>query len=664
MKNSEKSVSRKTGSLIAKNLIVFLVLIAVCVFAIFSWFTDIKTADASGISVKSKSDGVEVSWDGESYYKHLTAMDGSGVVEGDTGLAKNITGQEGVPASLELVTGNGIDFFSPVVNRRTGDALLNSDGSWKGSAVTNSEGKYIDVDLYFRALSPFTIFLAGDSAVSPKNPDGNMSSFGNFSKDYIAAATRVAFLDSTKTACSFIWAPNSDIELQESKDGYKKLEETVEFVSTGGGDGIPEEILIDNNSEKTYYLWLPDEYVEDQNAQLDGVGVAATSKFETYGDEKGLYVFEFPITFLRANQTIPFIINENRTSVSASDIGTYLDASQGKAHIYNDNNDITLPTAKFSSGTYNINIGEQTYQTYGIYYSEFGTESVINVKIGYNPTKKEFIILGYRGDDKEGTNKEYNRAEPTTIETRYYDLSANANIALANEKNSQAISESGSKLIGFRSSGVISPNSISSAEQFTAIKTGNKADATYTFVNKKTGSYLKADSNGIALVGATKATSFKLVSLEGISGAVLKSTAGELYLVYSSGKFTMVPAARVTESNFVTVYMGTSYALINPSGAAQPYTFYKAGDTALTNLSSTSTPPLFTSSTTDTESKRIGVVDSNTKYPVATLTKEDGSEYYTANIVVRIWVEGTDRDALQPLADGLFDVFLHFVPEK
>lgn len=663
MKNSEKPVSRKTGSLIAKNIIVLSVLVAVCAFAIFSWFTEVKTADASGISIMSKSDGVEISWDGTDYYKHLTAMDSSGVVEGDTGLAKNITG-DATPASLDLVTGNGIDFFSPVVNRKTGAVLQNADGSWKGSAVTDSSssGKYIDVELYFRALSPFEIFLAGDSAVRPKNPEGNMSSFGNFSKDYIAAATRVAFLNAEKNSCSFIWAPNSDIELQESKDGYKKLEETVEFVSTGGSDGIPDEILENNNNgEKTYYLWLPDEYVEDSNAQLDGVGVAATSRYETYGDEKGLYVFEFPITFLRPNQTIPFIINENSTSVSASDIGTYVGASEGKANKYDDSNDITLPTARFSSVTYNINLGENTYQTYGIYYSGFTMDSTINVKIGYNPTKKEFIMLGYSGG---GSDKEYNRANPATIETRYYDLSANANIALANEGNSQAISESSSKLIAFKSSGVISPNSISSAEQFTAIKTGDKADATYTFRNTKTGSYLKADSNGIALVGVNNATSFKLVSLEGISGAVLKSTAGELYLVYSSGKFTMVPAARVTESNFVTVYMGTSYALINPSGAAQPYTFYKAGDTALTNLSSTSTPPLFTSSTTDTESKRIGVVDSNTKYPVATLTKEDGSEYYTANIVVRIWVEGTDRDALQPLADGLFDVFLHFVPEK
>ena len=660
MKNSEKPVSRKTGSLIAKNLIVLSCLVAVCAFAIFSWFTNGKTADASGISIISKADGVEISWDGTDYYKHLTAMDSSGVVEGDTGLAKNITGDAN-PASLDLVTGNGINFFSPVVNRKTGAVLKNADGSWKGSTVTNSSGKYIDVELYFRALSPFKIFLAGDSAVSPKNPEGNISSFGNFSKDYIAAATRVAFLNAEKNSCSFIWAPNSDIELQESKDGYKKLEETIESVSTGGSDGIPDEILENNNSGKTYYLWLPDEYVEDSNAQLDGVGVAATSRYETYGDEKGLYVFEFPITFLRPNQTIPFIINENSTSVSAEDIGTYVGASEGKAHKYDDSNDITLPTARFSSGTYNINLGANTYQTYGIYYSEFTKDSTINVKIGYNPTKKEFIMLGYSGG---GSDKEYNRANPTTIETRYYDLSANANIALANEKNSQAISESSSKLIGFKSSGVISPNSISSAEQFTAIKNGDKADATYTFRNIKTGSYLKADSNGIALVGVNKATSFKLVSLEGISGAVLKSTAGELYLVYSNGKFTMVQASDVTANNFVSVFVGTSYALIKPSTAAQPYTFYDSNEKALTNLSSTSTPPLFTSSTSDTESKRIGVVDSNTKYPVATLTKEDGSEYYTAKIVVRIWAEGTDRDALQPLADGLFDVFLHFVPEK
>ena len=35
----------------------------------------------------------------------------------------------------------------------------------------------------------------------------------------------------------------------------------------------------------------------------------ATSRYETFDGTKGLYVFEFPITFYRPNQTIPFIIN-------------------------------------------------------------------------------------------------------------------------------------------------------------------------------------------------------------------------------------------------------------------------------------------------------------------------------------------------------------------
>ena len=49
---------------------------------------------------------------------------------------------------------------------------------------------------------------------------------------------------------------------------------------------------------------------------------------------------------------------------------------------------------------------------------------------------------------------------------------------------------------------------------------------------------------------------------------------------------------------------------------------------------------------------------------IATLKKENSDdEYFTAHIVMRIWAEGTDRDAKTPLADGIFDTSFHFISQ-
>ena len=90
----------------------------------------------------------------------------------------------------------------------------------------------------------------------------------------------------------------------------------------------------------------------------------------------------------------------------------------------------------------------------------------------------------------------------------------------------------------------------------------------------------------------------------------------------------------------------------------QPYTYYDSDEGSVMTLGADSSPKLFTSKTVDAETKLIG----NTK--IVTLEKENETdEYYTAHIVMRIWAEGTDREAKTPLADGIFEASLHFVTE-
>ena len=68
MNSTEKPMNRKTGSIIAKCAIVLVVLGIICSLSIWAWFTQDTKAIADGINVKSKGDGVQVSWDGKNYY--------------------------------------------------------------------------------------------------------------------------------------------------------------------------------------------------------------------------------------------------------------------------------------------------------------------------------------------------------------------------------------------------------------------------------------------------------------------------------------------------------------------------------------------------------------------------------------------------------------------
>ena len=120
MKNFLKSSKGKSGRFVAKNIIVLAVLVAVCTLGVWSWLTKGQTSFANGINITAKGDGVQVSWDGKSYYDDLTARDDSGIIKDQTGPAKNLCGVDGNPLSLNLITGDGINFFEPYINRRTG----------------------------------------------------------------------------------------------------------------------------------------------------------------------------------------------------------------------------------------------------------------------------------------------------------------------------------------------------------------------------------------------------------------------------------------------------------------------------------------------------------------------------------------------------------------
>lgn len=669
MKNSTAS-NRKTGRMIAKNLIILVVLVFVAILAMWAWFAINEDADASGINVKARGSGVEVSWDGTNYYENLTALTQE-QVSGKTGLAKSLNDSENNPSPLKLITGDGLNFFEPYLNRRTGTELKNADGTWRGVTIndSNSSARYIDIDLHFRGDSEKNIYLAGDSSVSPKDATGNLSAYGDFSKDYICAASRVAFLNVDKTTnkktCNFIWAPNANIELKEAENGYTKVTDLQTVTGGSSGGNLGDSIEFTTKGGK-YYLWLPTDYSEDVNTQSSTLE-SHEMDFTPYDtvNNKGLYTFTYRITEPNrsTNPTIIYYINQSVSTWNSDDIGN-IDINES---FKNNSSDDSDPKVALSSSTFNLNNTDtQTDRRAPAFYVTGFKGQYIDITIGYNPDTKEVIIIGYSSEGAD--TKTYDRSGEGTYTFNYYEVENNSNAVLANPDSSLAISslESYNKAISFKDSSDkinILVSSVTSKEKFTLEKTGDGYEATYKLKNNGNSQYLTVSGSTVSF--SSTGTDFSLAYVEGFTGPALRSSDG-MYVVFSDGSLTAVSESELKTSELVTVFTGSGYVLDENSNETEDFKFYDnvSKDKGLKTLSETSSPPLFTSKTTDTDSTIIGTRSADNKIAVAKLKKANTTDtYYTAHIVIRIWAEGTDREAKTPLADGIFNTSLHFVSE-
>jgi len=659
MNSSEKPVNRKTGRLIAKNLIILTVLVTVCSLSIWAWFTKGSTAIANGIEIKSKGDGVQVSWDGKNFYDNLQELDSEKIVAEKVGPALNISGVEGQPAPLKLVTGNGLQFFEPYLNRRTGNVLYSGSDmtkNWYGVDIVdgeNSEGKYIDIDLYFRSDTQRTVYLAEDSRVSPKSDNDRMSEYGNFSKDNIASASRIAFLDSTKKNCSFIWAPNDNCKLVEDESGYQKYTTTEEeeITTSGGSDGVLNGGAVDDG--KDYYLWTFKDELIDSYSKAQNSNYLEARKFE-YDEKIKYFVTELSFyipTYEQNNPSIPIIINNsgNRTDLSSTDsVNIKGNESYQNRHedqrffIVNgdfklDNNSIECTNKMYADSAY-IKSGEH-----------------ITIKFGYNPATDIVTVLDYETSGGQSFTLGGEEVEETVI-VKYYPLESNVNCALVNPTALTAVSSSDSyiKAVTFTDSAKtnVSNAGLTLAEQFTTEKSGTGYNATYKFRNNSSNTYLTL-ANGKVSYTPT-GTEFTLEYKEGFTGPLIK--ANGYYLIVDQGRVLGVEASTLDTDKAVTVFTGTTYSFLdNLTTDDQPYQFYNNTTQQVEILSASTTPKLFTSSSKGSAENKVGA-----STPIVTLTKAMGEDYYTAHIVMRVWVEGTDREAKTPLADGIFDISLHF----
>lgn len=118
--------------------------------------------------------------------------------------------------SVVDISGNGYNLYRP------GEIDENQQPVSFQQAVSSLESEtsfdFIELEVAFRSLSKMNVYLSEDSFIEPVNTENDGTNiYGDFSKDYIAGAMRVAIVD--ESGVKMIWAPNSHYELVKYPNG-------------------------------------------------------------------------------------------------------------------------------------------------------------------------------------------------------------------------------------------------------------------------------------------------------------------------------------------------------------------------------------------------------------------------------------------------------------
>lgn len=223
MKNST-APNRKTGRMIAKNLIVLFTVALAGFCGIQAWFTDKRSAEANGIEVECQApDGIEIAVVGHD----------APVPANDKYTVGNITLNKTNCKFLENlqlteITGDGTFFRKPALIQSGGQAQVDTKADWSPAAANQH---YLSFDLYIRSKSQYNIAIGKKSTIKPDAPqltsqDGtgikNKSKYGNFSRDSVVGAVRFSVVDykSAPPSKKLLWLPAPNILLEQTTDAY------------------------------------------------------------------------------------------------------------------------------------------------------------------------------------------------------------------------------------------------------------------------------------------------------------------------------------------------------------------------------------------------------------------------------------------------------------
>lgn len=700
---------KKSRTSIFRTLILALVLSVTVFILVFAWFTNSQRATANDLSVQAVSDlGLQCSFDNNEYLPSI---------------ARAVTDNFKFP----LITGNGSNFFIPALDRSAGTPLLyaanesagHAAGSWKEKrepvpayytedGETYTSGDYYVEDIWFQSDKPLKVYLTDQSSITPLDAGKSVtemerkSEYGDFSKDNIAGAARVAFFQLQdvdkegtevgnlskdaveKDESEFIWIPNDKYQLTTSEN----LTPISSDGSTSSGvifdpDGTPKEqwwndLLVSDNDIAGNYHVAPEGqkkylYYYDFKDSDKPDGTEVLKATEMYLNDAGEYVgvmdiekagtvnymygiFDVPMDqngayksqigdFTHEGDDPEWVPYDRETHPLYDDDGVWIFsyelARSRNAFVTPIGSDVNLKWAQlYLQRTTSIDYSK--YDRWQIRITFNPETKVLNIgdvilyqdKDHYITTPTIGSVIGGDNHQKytipDGSTVVITNNTSSTIETTY-GLNAVSTSTNAVRLLMKSVTDAGGNTY-------ITPQNPLPSQLFKAQLSGG----TYIFTSLSTGKYL-AIENGKVVLSETAS----LFTLEGKSstGPMLKSADG-YYITFSNSQFGV---STTSEFAGLQIYQGSAFAFTENGASELTYTYYMAGATALTNL----TPATLTAS------GYLLSTGLNTK-PVVTLEEQSDGKY-KGHIRIKIWVEGTDREAKIPLAGGIFSTHLAFM---
>ncbi len=214
----------RNNKLLKASLELLLIMVSVLVVS-YAWFFRGTQVESKDLTIKTKASRI----------LYISLDNG---ITWDTELSLNLGND--FKFNTE-VTGNGIKFYKALTKREDGAPI---------TFTTAEKGvDYLEFDILFKANAPLGVFLDSDSYVLPSvgTTQNNLigqgvlrrSSYGDFSRDLIAGAVRVAFIENDyvedqyvpKLKTSMVWAPNKNYELIYQNNQY-----TFDINSTNSQD--------------------------------------------------------------------------------------------------------------------------------------------------------------------------------------------------------------------------------------------------------------------------------------------------------------------------------------------------------------------------------------------------------------------------------------------
>lgn len=280
MKNST-APNRKTGRMIAKNLIVLFTVALAGFCGIQAWFTDKSSAEADGINIECQApDGIEIAVvkhedpapKDDAAYKNTIELN-----------SKNYSFIDDI--KMTEVSSDGYTFYKPPLKQENGVASPILDvADWD---LADSSVHFLSFDLYVRSKSKFDIYLDSKSKISPnaKNLTGenadNKSDFGEsgdskgISRDCVTGAVRFSVANYKTYETKLLWIPAPNILLNVNSDTTKYS------VSTDKREG---ESYSHGYYEKDGSKWVKKFVSADDGSSLGQVFVANSDGFTTKWD--------------------------------------------------------------------------------------------------------------------------------------------------------------------------------------------------------------------------------------------------------------------------------------------------------------------------------------------------------------------------------------------